>query len=97
MDTMKWFLLLATLVGGLAIFGSASTANAYPYRVRYAYGPYGYRAVYRPRYAYPPPYVAPGVVVAGPRVGIGVGVAPVYTYPAPVYGPGYVYPGYYGW
>ena len=92
---MKWFLMLATVIGGLTLFGSTSTANAYGYRVRYYYGPYGYRAVYRPRYAYPPPYVAPGVVVAGPRVG--VSVAPVYAYPPPaVYAPGYVHPGY-GW
>jgi hypothetical protein len=95
---MKWFVLLSAMVGGLMIFGSASTANAYPYRVRYAYGPYGYgyRAVYRPRFGYPAPYVAaPGVVVAGPRVGFGV--APVYGYPPPpVYAPGYAYPGYYG-
>ena len=94
---MKWFLLLATLVGGLTVLGSASTANAYGYRVRYT--PYGYRAVYRPRYAYPAPYVlGPGVVVAGPRVGYGVGVAaPMYGYPAgPMYAPG-VAPGYYGW
>ncbi len=95
---MKWILLLATVIGGLTVFGSTSTANAYPYRVRYTYGPYGYRAVYRPRFAYPAPYVAPGVVVGGPRVAVGVGVAaPVYAYPAPVYGPAYAAPGYYGW
>jgi len=90
---MKWFLLLATLIGGLTLFGSTSTANAYGYRVRYT--PYGYRAVYRPRYAYPVPYVAPGVVIAGPRVGYSV--APVYAYPpGPVYAPAYAYPAY-GW
>lgn len=92
---MKWILLLATLVGGVTLFGSTSTANAYGYRVRYT--PYGYRAVYRPRFAYPAPYVvAPGPVVVGPRVGYSV--APVYAYPpAPVYAPAYGYPGYYGW
>jgi hypothetical protein len=90
---MKWFLLLAALIGGLTIFGSTSTANAAGYRVRYT--PYGYRAVYHPRYGYPAPVVAaPGVVVMGPRVR----VAPVYAYPTPViYGPGYAYPGTYGW
>jgi hypothetical protein len=85
---MKRLLILATLVGGLTILGSTSTANAGVYRVRYT--PYGYREVYRPRYGYPPP----GVVYLGPPVR----VAPVYTYPPPVvYGPGYAYPGFYGW
>jgi hypothetical protein len=95
---MKRFLLLAALVGGLTTFGFTSTAKAdrdnwgrggWRGQGRF-YGGYGYRAPYRYGYR---PYVAPGVVIGGPRFGIGIGTP--YAYP-PAYGPAYGYPAY-GW
>jgi hypothetical protein len=100
---MKRFLLLAAVVGGLTLAGFASTAKADHFvgggwRGGYgrSYG-YGWRGGCGPRYAYGyRPYVAPGLFMGGPRIGIGIGTG--YAYPsAPVYGPGYGYPGYYGW
>ena len=94
---MKRFLFLAAVLGGLTLCGLPSTAKAqgwgYGYRGPryrpYAYGwrpgpyyPYGYR-----------PYLAPGVFIGGPRIGIGI--SPGYVYPPPpppVYGPVYPYP-----
>jgi len=99
---MKRFLILAAVVGGLTLTGFASTAKADGWRGGYGrwhgYG-YGWRGGYRPYYGYGyRPYVAPGVVIGGPRFRIGVGVAPAYAYPPRAYyGPGYGYPGYYGW
>ena len=99
---MKRFLLLAAAVGGLVFAGSASTAKADHFvggwRGGYArpYA-YGWRPGWGPRYAYGyRPYVAPGLFIGGPRIGIGIGTGYAYP-PPPVYGPGYAYPGYYGW
>ena len=99
---MKRFLLLAAVVGGLILAGFASTAKADHYVGRGGRGGYGrgygygWRPGWGPRYAYGyRPYVAPGLFIGGPRVGIGIGTGYAYP-PAPVYGPGYGYPGC-GW
>jgi len=95
---MKRILMLTAMLGGLVICGWPSTAQAQwgygyrgpRYRPYYGYGwrpgpyyPYGYQ-----------PYVAPGVFIGGPRIGIGI--SPGYAYPPPpVYGPPpYPYYGY---
>jgi hypothetical protein len=97
---MKRFLLLAALVGGLTLVGFTSTAKAdrngwgrggWHGNGRF-YGGYGYRGPYRYGYGYRP-YVAPGIVIGGPRFGVGIGTG--YGYP-PAYGPAYGYPAY-GW
>ena len=98
---MKRFLLIAAAAVGLAFCGFSSTASAA--------GPYGWRGGYRPYggywrgprfygYGYRP-YVAPGVFIGGPRIGVGIGSGG-YGYPAPyppAYGYGYGYPGYGVW
>src|SRR5262245_24422474 len=99
---MKRFLLIAAAVVGLAFCGFSSTAKADGWRHgwRGGYGPYrgywGGPRFYGYRYR---PYVAPGVFIGGPRVGIGIGYG-AYGYPAPyppAYGYGYSYPGYGAW
>jgi hypothetical protein len=96
---MKRLLVLAAVVGGLTLCGWESTANAQGWGYGYhgpRYRPYGYG--WRPGPYYPygyRPYVAPGVFIGAPRIGIGVGVGAGYAYPPPpMYGPPYPYYGY---
>ncbi len=84
------------LFGVLTACGLTSTADAHGwgygprYRPHYGYGwrpgpyyPYGYR-----------PYVAPGVVIGGPRISVGIGAGYAYPPPPPVYVAPYPYYGY---
>jgi len=92
---MKRFLILAAMVGGLMVCAWPKTVQAQGWRYGYygpRYRPYGYG--WRPGPWYPygyRPYVAPGVFIGGPRVGIGIGGGYAYP-PPPVYGPAYPYP-----
>ncbi len=102
---MKRFLLMAVAAAGLTLVGFTSTAKADHYMGGgwgggygrgYGYG--GFHGGCGPRYGYGyRPYVAPGLFIGGPRVGVGIGIGTGYAYPPPpVYGAGYGYPGYYG-
>jgi hypothetical protein len=94
---MKRILILATIVGGLVLCVRPMATQAQGWGYGYygpRYRPYGYGWRPGPYYPYRP-YVAPGVFIGGPRIGIGIGTAYPYP-PPPVYPPpcAYPYPGY---